>query len=95
MDNLKSAVIRMLRRAADDLDAGTCIISDGEAIDIISALTHRAISKESACSHLNVSRSKFDDLVRGGKLPRGRKRRGFKELCWYEDEINRAIDENK
>jgi hypothetical protein len=26
--------------------------------------------------------------VRAGRLPKGKKRRGFKELCWYKDELD-------
>ena len=36
---------------------------------------------------LNMSRSKFDTLVKEGKLPKGRKEGGFKELKWYVDEL--------
>jgi predicted DNA-binding transcriptional regulator AlpA len=36
---------------------------------------------------LGISRSKFDALIKEGKLPKGRKRRGFKELIWYKDEL--------
>jgi predicted DNA-binding transcriptional regulator AlpA len=38
-----------------------------------------------------MSRSKFDSLVKDGLLPKGKKRRGFKELVWYEDELNEYI----
>jgi hypothetical protein len=29
--------------------------------------------------------------VREGKIPKGRKRKGFKELVWYKDELDTAI----
>ena len=35
--------------------------------------------------------SMFDDLVRQGRIPRGRKRKGFKELIWYEDELRHYV----
>ena len=34
-----------------------------------------------------IGKSKFDELVRSGKIPKGRKIRGFKELRWYRDEL--------
>jgi predicted DNA-binding transcriptional regulator AlpA len=46
------------------------------------------MSKEQACNYLNLSRSRFDDLVRERKIPRGKKRVGFKELYWYQDELD-------
>lgn len=87
MQALKKLVIKLLRETADKIDAGTCEISESEAMDIMSVLSHQVMSKEDACIYLNISRSRFDDLVREGKLPKGRKRRGFKELVFYKDEL--------
>lgn len=81
----------MLREAADKIDAGTCELSESEAMEIMSVLSHQAMSKEDACIYLNLSRSRFDDLVREGKIPKGRKRRGFKELVFYKDELDFCI----
>ena len=59
-----------------------------EAIDILRIVAHEAMSKEQACNYLNLSRARFDDLVREKKIPRGRKRVGFKELYWWKDELD-------
>ena len=80
-----------MRETADKIDAGTCELSDSEAMDIMGVLSHQAMSKEDACIYLNLSRSRFDDLVREGKIPKGRKRRGFKELVFYKDELDSCI----
>lgn len=80
-------IVKLLRETADKIEDGTCDLSEEEQSDILSLVTHKAISKEEACNFLNISRSKFDNLVRLGDLPRGRKRRGYKELVWYEDEL--------
>ena len=88
VEKLKRLLVSQLREVADKIDAGTCELSESEAMDIMSVLSHKAMSKEDACIHMNLSRSRFDDLVRGGRLPRGRKRRGFKELVWYQDELD-------
>lgn len=82
-------ISRQLRDIADRLDAGTSEISEDQAMDVLSMLTHEPLSKDQACSYLNLSRSRFDELVRLGELPKGRKRRGFKELLWYKDELVR------
>ena len=91
MGGLKKLIIKYLRDTADKIDAGTCELSEEEAMDIMSVLGHKVLSKETACSYLNLSRSRFDDLVREGRIPKGRKRRGFKELVWFEDELNPNI----
>lgn len=78
---------KLLRDTADKLDAGTCEISEDQAMDVIKMLSHQPLSKDQACTYLNISRSRFDDLVRDGILPQGRKIRGLKEKMWYQDEI--------
>lgn len=88
---LKRMIAKLLRETADKIDAGTCELSEQEAMDIMSVVAHNALSKEEACLFLNLRRSRFDDLVREGRIPRGRKRRGFKELIWYEDELRHYV----
>lgn len=85
--NLVKVFSKLLRDTADKLDAGTCEIGEDQAMDVISMLSHQPLSKDQACTYLNMSRSKFDELVKEGKLPKGRKRRGFKELVWFQDEL--------
>lgn len=92
---LKRAVTKLLRETADKIDSGNCELNEEQAMDIMSVLGHEVLSKDEACSYLNLARSRFDDLVREGKIPRGRKRRGFKELCFYKDELNAAMTKIK
>ena len=91
MQALNKLIVKLLRETASKIEAGNCELSDSEAMDIMSVLSHEAMSKEQACSYLNMSRSKFDVLVSEGKLPKGRKSRGFKELVFYKDEIDMYI----
>lgn len=88
---LKRMIAKLLRETADKIDAGTCELSEQEALDIMSAVAHKVLSKDQACAFLNIKRSRFDDHVRAGRIPRGRKRKGFKELIWYEDELRQCI----
>ena len=87
-ERLKRMLTKLMRETADKIDAGNCEMSADEAMDLMDILSHEVLSKDQACSYLNLSRSRFDDLVREGKLPKGRKRRGFKELVFYRDELN-------
>lgn len=91
MLNLKKLLIRSLRSLAKDIENDNCEITESEAMDILSVINHQPMSKDQACEYLNLSRSKFDDLVREGKIPKGRKVKGFKELRWYKDEIQKVI----
>lgn len=88
MFSLKSLIVKYLREVADKMDAGTSEVTESQAIDILRIVAHEALSKEQACNYLNLSRSRFDDLVRERKLPKGIKRVGFKELVYYKDELD-------
>lgn len=91
MQEFKKVLVRLLRDTANKLENNTCEITEEEALSIVNNMTHIAISKEMACNHLNISRSKFDALIKQGKIPEGRKRVGFKELVFYKDELDEAI----
>ena len=76
----------------DDIDAGNSNIDEEEAIKIARFLretvrTDTPMSKYQAYTYLNISRAKFDNLVREGKIPRGRKILGFKELVWTKKDL--------
>lgn len=53
------------------------------------------MSKYEACQYLNISRATFDNYVREGKLPKGTKEAGFKELSWSRKELDMFINKNK
>lgn len=89
-ERLVRLLTKLMRDTADKIDAGNCELSADEAMDLLNVLSHESLSKDQACSFLNLSRSRFDDLVREKKIPKGRKVRGFKELRWYKDELNRC-----
>lgn len=90
-ERLKKLFVKLLRDTADKVEIGNCELTSDEAMDIMGVISHEAMSKDAACSYLNIGKSKFDNLVREGKLPRGRSRRGFKELVFYKDELEERI----
>ena len=94
MDVIKKTVSRILRQIADKIDGGTCEIDEEQALHIMSTIAHEPMSKDTACSYLNISRSKFDSLVAEGKLPKGKKRRGFKEKIWFKDELSDILNKS-
>ena len=94
MDVIKKTVSKLLRQIADKIDGGTCEIDEEQALHIMSTIAHEPMSKDVACSYLNISRSKFDSLVADGKLPEGKKRRGFKEKIWFKDELSNILNKS-
>lgn len=92
MENrIKNLLIRELERLLKLIKEDKCSMTDTEAMQLISMLCHEAMSKEQVLVYLGWSRSKFDDYCAKGLMPRGHKRNGWKELCWYKDEINDAL----
>lgn len=83
---------KLLLKVVDDIDSGNSELSQQEMGEVIDALQRynfrdKYISKYQAYTYLNISRAKFDNLVRDGVLPRGKKIEGFKELQWSLKEI--------
>lgn len=83
---------KLLLQVIDDIDAGNSDASEEELISVANTLKEllrkdTPMSKYQAYTYLNISRATFDNLVRDGKLPRGKKVAGFKELQWYKKDL--------
>lgn len=91
-EKLRKRFTNLLREVANRIDAGNCDLTETESLYIMEVMTRTSMSKESACSYLNISRSRFDDLVRQHKLPKGVKQRGFKELIWYRSDLDKYLN---
>lgn len=91
----------LLEKIIKDIDCGNSNISEEDALNIVTIIKSytdktQRLSKYQACQKLNISRAKFDNLVREGIIPRGQKIQGFKELFWLEkDLINIKKYDNK
>ena len=66
-------MVKLLHEYANKIEKGNSNITVEEASNILSAIAHIAMTKEEVCEFLNISRSRFDDLVREGVIPRGKK----------------------
>ena len=85
-----------LLKIVDDIDTGNTAITDSEAIEVTKALRRitrkdTPMSKYQAYKYLNISRATFDNLVKEGKLPKGKKVEGFKEKFWYKKDLDKYI----
>lgn len=77
----------------NDIDAGNSNLSEEDCIKVINLIKEYSnkdieFSKYQAYTYLNLRRAQFDNLVREGKLPKGKKVTGFKELRWSRKEID-------
>lgn len=81
-----------LEEFLDKINTGNSNMTEEDQIDTIRVLSRildkdERMSKIKACEHLGISRSKFDELVTQGFIPRGRKDDGFKELSWSKFDL--------
>ena len=95
-----NALKEQLLKIIDDIDCGNSDISDEESLEITGMLrkyTRKDVpmSKYQAYTYLNMSRATFDNYIREGKLPKGKKLAGFKELIWYKKDLIKYIKKNK
>lgn len=89
---LEKEIKEALLNIVDRIDAGTSNIDGEGAIQIIELAnkltnTENKLSKYQACKYLHVSRATFDNWVRDGKISKGKKEQGFKELFWDLGEL--------
>lgn len=87
MTFLLKTVVKYLRDTANQIEQGKCNLTDEQAMEIMSVIANEQLSKDQACSFLNLSRSRFDTLVREGRIPKGTKTRGLKELIWNKKDL--------
>lgn len=90
----------LLQNCIDRIDSGNSNLSADEEIEIIQLLKKytdkdRKFSKYQACKYLNMSRATFDKYIREGKIPKGKKEAGFKELFYMESDLRKFIETNK
>lgn len=72
----------LLIKIINDIDTGNSNLSADECNKVIEYLTeitnkNEKLSKYQACKYLKVSRATFDNYVRAGKIPKGRKQIGL------------------
>lgn len=87
---------KQLESIIEDIDAGNSNIDDNDAKEIILLLDKytrkdEPMSKYQAYTYLGISRATFDNLVKEGKLPKGKKQQGFKELSWYKRDLDKYL----
>ena len=92
------SIIRgLLAGIIEDIDSGNSNITSEQQEQIVNLLNDirdPKLSKYQACKFLNMSRAKFDNLVREGVIKRGEKQVGFKELFWRKRDLQNITKEH-
>ena len=90
LDFVKDNLVKILRETADKIDAGNSEVDEEQAVKIMELVAHRPLTKEEAAMYLHIWPSRFDTLIREGKIPKGRKKLGQKNKIWYLDELENS-----
>lgn len=90
----------LLLNVVDNIDSGNSKIPEDKQIEIIKCLKEftdqtERLSKYKACQYLNVSRATFDNYIRMGKLPKGKKVAGFNELSYTKKDLDMFLEKRK
>ena len=86
----------LLQQIIDDIDSGNSNISESEQLDaikFIQKINSKELSKIEAAEYIGVSRATFDNYIKDGKIPRGHKRQGFKELSWRKCDLEDFLNQ--
>lgn len=95
MNLVRKQIVSTLRMIANNVEADNTNIDSETAMELLAFISHEPLNKEQSCKFLDISRSKFDNHVRKGELPKGRKIAGYKELIWYKDELREKYSKIK
>lgn len=92
---LKKALLQLI----EDIDLGNTNITEEEEVEVIKLIQKlrkdEGMSKYSAYTYLNISRATFDNYVAEGRIPKGQKVIGFKELRWFKKDLDNFINQCK
>ena len=88
---LKNVLLQII----EDIDTGNSMASNEELDEIFDVINKTVnvqtkLSKYQACKYLRISRATFDNWVRDGKIPKGKKELGFKELFWTKSDLDKV-----
>lgn len=82
-----------LRDLADRIDSDNTYLTQDEQMEVIDFLKgfakDKPMSKYQAFNYLHISRATFDNLVKEGKIPPGKKQQGFNELQWFQKDLDK------
>lgn len=93
MSEIQKILSGLLRRCADSLDAGNTPLDEKDMeylLDSVRYVTEEKLSKYQAAQYLGMNTKQFDYLIGLGRLPKGRKQAGFKEIFWYKKDLEHS-----
>lgn len=96
---MNKVVIALLEKLLGDLKADNTNLSEDEMLKVarcineINTIQKTEFSKKEAYDYLHMSRASFDNKVREGKIPKGKKFPG--KLVWYKKDLDAYVNKEK
>ena len=96
---MKNVVITILENLLGELKADNSNLSENEMLKVakclseINTIQKTEFSKKEAYDYLHMSRASFDNKVREGKIPKGKKFPG--KLVWYKKDLDAYVNKEK
>ena len=93
-DNKLKLIKELLLKIANSIDENSSYINLEQYEELLSTVNFMTqsnvkYSKYQAINYLNISRATFDNYVADGKIPKGRKQQGFKEIFWLKSDLDK------
>ena len=93
-DNKLKLTKELLLKIANSIDENSSYINSEQYEELLSTVNFMTqsnvkYSKYQAINYLNISRATFDNYVADGKIPKGRKQQGFKEIFWLKSDLDK------
>ena len=86
----------LLEQMLNDMDSGNFRISEDEQeelIDLIQKITSKELSKTESADYIGVSRATFDNYIKKGLIPEGKKYQGRSNLLWRKSDLDKYLNE--
>lgn len=86
----------MLRKIADNLDAGTSHLDEKGCHKVLNTINlmengDEELSKLEAAEYIGVCRATFDNYVLNGLIPKGKNHDGTKALFWFKSDLDQFL----
>lgn len=93
-DNKLKSTKELLLKIANSIDENSSYINSEQYEELLSTVNFMTqsnvkYSKYQAIDYLNISRATFDNYVADGKISKGRKQQGFKEIFWLKSDLDK------
>lgn len=85
-----------LRQILDNMDAGNTNISEEdqeEFLNVLERMNSKELTKSESANYIGVSVSTFDNYIRRGLIPKGRKKQNTKTLLWSRTDLDKFKNE--